>query len=121
MVLSTASTLLVQIFPKKLGRTKAKPESEYFQSYPNTKHGKKKFFTSSKFSVLDPFLHIDAAPVEHKSPVPHSEAKTEALQFFPEASDLQLFDLATAHVPPGSGSSTLKGIWRSLVGTPNAL
>lgn len=85
MVSSTASTLLVQIFPKKLGRTKAKPETEYFQSYPNTKHGKKKFFIYSKFTMLDPFLHIDVVPVEHKSPIPHSEVNAEALQFSPEA------------------------------------
>lgn len=54
---------------------------------------KKKFFVSSKFSMLDPFLHIDVAPVEHKSPIAHSEVNAEALQFSLEPSNLQLFDL----------------------------
>lgn len=71
--------------------------------------------------MLHPFLHIDVAPVEHKSPIPHSEVKAEALQFSPEASDLQLFDLTTAHMPPCSGSSSVKGIWRSFTGTPNVI
>lgn len=69
VVMRTTSTPFVQIFPKKRGRTKAKPETEYFQSCPNTKHGKKYF----KFSMLDPSLHIDVVPVEqrrHKSPIP---------------------------------------------------
>lgn len=125
MVLNTASILLVQIFPKKLGRTKAKPETEYFQSYPNTKHGKKikeYFFISSKFSTLNTFLHIDVAPVEqriHKSPIPHPEVKAEpstSLWRQPTSNYLisQLFAGCLLLEAP-------RWTWGSLVRTPHAI
>lgn len=66
--------------------------------------------------MLDPFLHIDVAPVEHNSRIPHSEVKAKALQFSLEANDLQLFDLTTT-----PGSSSIGCVCRSLVGTPNAI
>lgn len=66
--------------------------------------------------MLDPFLHIDVAPVEHNSRIPHSEAKAKALQFSLEANDLQLFDLTTT-----PGSSSIGCVCRSLAGTPNAI
>lgn len=60
--------------------------------------------------MLDRFLHIDVAPVEHNSQIPHSKVKAKALQLSLEASDLQLFDLRATPVPHGSGSSSIGGI-----------
>lgn len=65
--------------------------------------------------MLDPFLHIDVAPVEHNSQIPHPKVKAKALQLSLGASDLQLFDLTTTPVPHCLGNSSMGGIWRSWV------